>query len=65
MKDKKPAKHSKNSFDDQQATSIVSLMISKTWKAMPDLKSNDKWPNIDWYIELVDESWYPKCDNSS
>lgn len=56
----KPAKHTKNSFDDQQAVSIVNLIVSKTWKAMPDLKSNDKWPNIDWYIELVDENWYPK-----
>lgn len=56
----RPARHTSSSFHDQQAISMVSVWITKTQKAMPDLKVNDKWPNIDGYIELVDEAGYPK-----
>ncbi len=52
----KPAKHTKNSFYDQQSVGMVSAWIAQTHRAMPDLKANDKWPNIDGYIELTDEN---------
>lgn len=55
-----PAKHTKQSFYDQQAISFVSAWIAETQRAMPDLKANDKWPNIDGYIEVTDENGYPK-----
>lgn len=54
MKILRPAKHTRQSFDDQQAVSLVSAWVAETKLAMPDLKSNDKWPNIDGYIALVD-----------
>lgn len=57
---KKPARHTRQSFDDQQAISLVSSWLAETKRAMPDLKANDKWPNIDGYIEITDECGYPK-----
>ena len=57
---KKPAKHTKQSFYDQQAINVVSAWLAETQRAMPDLKANDKWPNIDGYIEITDENGFPK-----
>lgn len=57
---KKPAKHTKQSFYDQQAINVVSAWLAETQRAMPDLKANDKWPNIDGYIEIADENGFPK-----
>lgn len=56
---KRPARHTKSSFYDQQAIGIVSALIAGTQRAMPDLKANDKWPNIDGYIEVIDEKGFP------
>lgn len=57
---KKPAKHTKQSFYDQQAINVVSAWLAESQRAMPDLKANDKWPNIDGYIEITDENGFPK-----
>lgn len=38
---------------------MVTTWIAQTHKAMPDLKANDKYPNIDGYIELVDSTGLP------
>ena len=38
---------------------MVSTWIAQTHRAMPDLKANDKWPNIDGYVELTDENGFP------
>lgn len=51
---KKSSKHTKQSFNDQHAIGLLSAMIASTHRAMPDLKANDKWPNIDGLIELTD-----------
>lgn len=59
MAKKKSAKHTKYSFQDQQAVGLVSAWIAETKRAMPDIKANDKWPNIDGYIELTDSEGYP------
>lgn len=56
----KPAKHTRQSFYDQQAINVVSAWLAETQRAMPDLKANDKWPNIDGYIEITDENGFPK-----
>lgn len=55
----KPAKHTNYSFQDQQAVGLVSAWIAESKRAMPDLKANDKWPNIDGYVELTDLNGYP------
>ncbi len=58
-KKSKSAKHFKTSFFDQQAVSYVSAWLSETQRAMPDIKSNDTWPNIDGYIEVTDKEGFP------
>jgi hypothetical protein len=59
MQLKNPAKHTPQSFIDQEAISMVSAWLAETKRAMPDLRANDKWPNIDGYIEIVDENGFP------
>ncbi len=44
---------------DCQAISLVSALIARTKKAMPNLNANDTYPNIDGYIELADETGCP------
>ena len=59
---KKSAKHTKQSFYDQQAIGLVSAWIAETKMAMPDLKALDKWPNIDGHIEVTDENGHKDGD---
>lgn len=58
MATKRPGRHTPQSFNDQQAISALSAWLAKTQRAMPDLKANDKWPNIDGYIEVTDENGF-------
>jgi hypothetical protein len=54
-KTSKPARHTPQSFYDQEAVSLVSAWLAQTHRAMPDLKANDKFPNIDGYVEVTNE----------
>lgn len=45
--------HSENSFLDAESIWLLISWITKTWRAMPDFKFNDKFPNLDWYIEIL------------
>lgn len=51
--------HSSTSFDDMESVSLLSYCLSKSRKVMPDFKANDKRPNIDWYIEMINDDWEP------
>lgn len=53
------ARHTPQSFNDQEAVSSLCAWIARTQRAMPDIKANDKWPNIDGYIEMTDDRGHP------
>lgn len=55
----KSAKHTIQSFNDQHAIGLLSSILASTHRAMPDLKANDKWPNIDGLIEVTDTDGHP------
>src|SRR5690348_55120 len=54
------ARHTKQSFSDQEAVSSLCAWIARTRRAMPDIKANDKWPNIDGYVEVTDAMGHPQ-----
>jgi hypothetical protein len=56
----KPAKHTQQSFSDQEAVSSLCAWIARSRRAMPDIRANDKWPNIDGYIVLTDIGGFPQ-----
>lgn len=56
---KKSAIHTKQSFNDQHAIGMLSGFLASTHRVMPDLKSNDKWPNIDGIVEVTDKAGHP------
>lgn len=56
---RKSAKHTKQSFNDQHAIGLISGILASTHRVMPDLKANDKWPNIDGIIEVTDKDGHP------
>jgi|GEM_PF-6892563 len=55
--------HTEQSFIDKQAISWLEYVVSSSKKAMPDLKANDKWPNIDGFIEMTNEFGVPLSNN--
>lgn len=59
MTENKPAIHTPHSFDEIISINLLNAWIAETHRAMPDIRSNDRWPNIDGYIELTDSSGSP------
>ena len=51
-----PAKYTEQNFFDQQAISLVSAWTSKTQRATPNLNALDSRPDIDGYIDVIDEA---------
>lgn len=57
MKKSKKSKipsHSKTSFTDKQSISLIENILTTHRRVMPQLTSNDKWPNIDGFLEVQD-----------
>lgn len=46
--------HNSANFQDSLSISFVSLILSGHSVVMPKLDSIDKWPNIDWFVEIQD-----------
>lgn len=60
MENLDPAKHSPSSFTEAKSISMLNCWFSNTERVMPDLKALDRWPNIDGYIEIVDNKGVPQ-----
>lgn len=57
MKNSKQPKipsHSKTSFTDKHSISLIENILTSHGRVMPQLYSNDKWPNIDGFLEVQD-----------
>lgn len=48
--------HSENSFLDEESISLIRHILAKHKRIMPYIDSQDKWPNIDGYLEVQDEN---------
>ena len=48
--------HSKTSFTDKQSISLIDNILTTHRRVMPQLYSNDKWPNIDGFLEVQDSN---------
>lgn len=48
--------HSFNSFRDEKAITFTSYILSSHNRVMPKLDSQDKWPNIDGFLEVQDDA---------
>ncbi|MCX6644741.1 MAG: hypothetical protein NTY09_00035 [bacterium] len=55
-----PAKYDENSFKERDAINLVERWVLKTRRAMPFLVSNDRTPNHDGSIELLNEDMTQK-----
>lgn len=55
----KPAIHSKTSFIDREAISLLEYILSKHQMIASDLKKGDTWPNVDGYLEPVSSNGEP------
>ena len=51
-----PAKHSEQSFSDQEVIGSLTAWIANTKRAAPELRAVDSWPSIDGYITVTDET---------
>lgn len=52
---KKVPSHSKTSFKDTESIGLIKHILASHNKVMPMLYDNDKWPNIDGHLEILDE----------
>src|SRR5690348_15873806 len=57
---KHPAKHFIDARNDKIAISRITDWITSSGYAVPNLESNDTWPNVDGTIDLIDSESYPK-----
>jgi hypothetical protein len=55
----KTAKHTKSSFHDVEAISILKRILSSHQQVKPDIKEGDTWPNHDGHLEIVNGEGYP------
>lgn len=47
--------HCDTNFTDVQSISLIENILSSHKKVMPKLDKIDKWPNIDWHLEIQNE----------
>lgn len=55
-----PARHTKSSFHDREAISIVEMILNRHKLVAPDLKKDDTWPNHDGYLEILNNIGEPQ-----
>ncbi|MEK7571766.1 MAG: DUF4365 domain-containing protein [Patescibacteria group bacterium] len=54
------ATHPDNKILDVQTVSLITWLISRTKRAVPDFKAYDSWPNSDGNIDLIEPTVTPK-----
>jgi hypothetical protein len=55
----KPAKQPKSNSQDTQAVGIIMNILGQHDRVVPDIKTIDKYPNIDGHVQIKDEDDYP------
>ena len=55
-KQSKIPSHSKTSFTDERSTTLIKYILATHGRVMTQLYSNDKWPNIDGFLEVQDRN---------
>ena len=55
-KQSKIPSHSKTSFTDEQSTTLIKYILATHGRVMSQINSNDKWPNIDGFLEVQDSN---------
>ncbi len=50
-----PASHPSSNFKDTETVSLIMRLLSKHGRVMPDIKTIDKWPNIDGRVDVQNE----------
>ena len=48
--------HSKTSFIDERSVTLIRYILATHGRVMSQINSNDKWPNIDGFLEVQDSN---------
>jgi hypothetical protein len=55
-KQSKIPSHSKTSFIDERSVTLIRYILATHGRVMSQINSNDKWPNIDGFLEVQDSN---------